>query len=70
MIGEQIPPGCYEVEVECFNCGQKFLSHTEANISDPETLALVKRLMRIVLCNTCHAHQRGAATFTGPNYAK
>jgi len=66
MNAEQIPPSSYEIDLVCFKCGQRFKSHTEANISEPETLAMVRRMMCMVLCNQCHGRTKPAGTFTGP----
>jgi hypothetical protein len=65
----EIPIGTYPVILECFNCGQQIQSWTDANMSDPETADLVKRIMRMTLCDRCHrlAGKDVNGQFTGPN---
>lgn len=54
MSSEQIPLGAYTATIPCGNCGAEIKTWTEANLSDPETEAMVRRFWAMARCGKCH----------------
>ena len=50
---ELLPPGAYPITIHCCKCGAPIDTHSEVNMSDPATAALVERIMRLTVCATC-----------------
>src|SRR4051812_21243429 len=53
MSASSAPDGTYLVEVDCFKCGQRMQTFTDANMSDPEIAAMVLQLQSMTLCEQC-----------------
>jgi hypothetical protein len=65
MNADVIPDGAYPMTVVCSRCGGKFQTWTDANMSDPEVAALVRRFMAITTCDRCK-RLSGTLTMTPP----